>query len=270
VSALVPLRELPLAEKRRRMSRWVRRLRSTSGPPAAPPERPAVDQLMLEHLVDELGPRRAETGFQLLKREFVDWNEVRVSRQSELVKVLDAVGLTSEQASAVRGVLASLFERTNALSLDHLRGKPQHEIDAALGALGVSTRARNSTAFLCLGANVLALSPAGLRVLKRLGAVHPSAEADGALDELALVVAADRRADFYWLFSAHARETCKERGPLCRNCVLLKGCPTGQGRTARRRSARPPKERRPRAGRAPPRGAAKARTVKRTRKKAKG
>ncbi|MCK4299887.1 MAG: hypothetical protein KAX80_10165, partial [Planctomycetes bacterium] len=60
------------------MSRWVRRLRSVSAPPSAPPERTAVDQLVLEHLVDELGPRRAEAGLQVLKREFVDWNEVRV------------------------------------------------------------------------------------------------------------------------------------------------------------------------------------------------
>ncbi len=216
----------------------------------------------MEHLVDELGPRRAETGLQVLKREFVDWNEVRVCRQSELVNVLDAVSLTSDQAFTVRGVLARLFERTNALSLDHLRGKPLHEIDAALGALGVSLRARNATAFLRLGANVLSLSPGGLRVLKRLGAVHPSAEADEALEELALVVAADRRADFYWLLSAHARETCKERGPLCPDCVFLKDCPTGQSRTARPRSTRPARGRR--------RGAAEATTAKRTRKKAKG
>ena len=272
MSALVSLRELRLVEKRRRMSRWVRRLRSVSAPPSAPPERTAVDQLVLEHLVDELGPRRAETGFQVLKREFVDWNEVRVSRQSELVKVLDAVSLTSDQAFTVRAVLARLFERNNALSLDHLRGKPLHEIDAALGALGVSMRARNATAFLRLGANVLSLSPGGLRVLKRLGAVHASAEADEALEELALVVAADRRADFYWLLSAHARETCKERGPLCPDCVFLKDCPTGQSRTARPRSTRPARGRRPAPGarRSPRRGAAKATAAKRTRKKAKG
>jgi len=226
------LKGLRLVEKRRRMSRWVRRLRSAYERPSRPPERPALDQLVLEHLLDGMPVRRAELAFQLLKSEFVDWNEVRVTREADLVKVLEPAGLNQEQAAALRNVLATLFERTNAVTLEHLRGKPLHEIDATLGALGVSKRARNTTAFLRLGANVLALAPGGLRVLRRLAAVPESAEADEALEQLALVVAAADRADFYWLLAAHARRTCKDRGLKCPDCVLLKDCPTGQSRAA--------------------------------------
>ncbi len=236
MSAAVGLKDLRLVEKRRRMSRWVRRLRSAYERPSRPSERPALDQLILEHLLDGMPARRAELAFQLLKSEFVDWNEVRVTRESDLVKVLEAAGLSKEQASSLRNVLATLFERTNAVTLDHLRGKPLHEIDVTLGALGVSKRARNTTAFLRLDANVLALAPGGLRVLRRLGAVPESAEADEAIEQLTLVVAAVDRADFYWLLLVHARRTCRDRGPKCRDCVLLRDCPTGESRTADRPS----------------------------------
>ena len=59
-----------------------------------------------------------------------------------------------------------------------------------------------------------------------------SAEADEAIEKLALVVAAADRADFYWLLQVHARRTCKDRGPQCQDCVLLKDCPTGESRAA--------------------------------------
>lgn len=222
------------------MSRWLGRLRSAYGrPPERPaPSEPALDLLVREHLTDVLGRRRAAAACELLRREFVDWNEVRVSRDAELQKVLAQVGLTREQAQTLRGILIALFERTNALSLGHLRGRPLHEMAALLESLGVSRRARNTAAFLALGANVLALDPTALRVLRRLEAVPDSAGADGALEALAAVVAAADRADFYCLSLAHARQTCKERRPRCAECVLRTDCPTGRARRARAAAGR--------------------------------
>jgi endonuclease-3 len=214
----------------------MRRLRSAYPRPAAGPERPALDQLVLEHLKDELGPRAGESAFALLREHFVDWNEVRVSRDVEFERALADLGFGPDQAQRLRNVLTSLFERTNALSLEPWRGKPVHEIEAVLAPLGVSRRAANATAFLGLGANALALELGAVRVLQRLEVVEAGAGADTALGELSAVVAATDRADFYWLFSVHAKETCRERGPLCPRCVLLRVCPTGHARTAAKRA----------------------------------
>lgn len=238
MSGPVSLRDLPLAARRERMSKWLDRLRSAYGESAGPAvSEPALDLLIREYLTDELGPRKAATACELLRREFVDWNEVRVSRDSEIQRVLAEVGLTKEQAQGIRNILSVLFERTNTLSLEHLRGRPLHEVAALLDSLGVSLRARHTAAFLALGANVLALEPAALRVLRRLEAVSASAGADQALEELASVVAAADRSDFYWLTSRHARETCKERRPLCSRCVLRADCPSGRARRARTSAA---------------------------------
>lgn len=237
MSSLVTLRDRPLAGKRRRMSRWLGRLRRTYERPPEPEERRPLDWLLREHLTDELGSRRAAQALRLLAQEFVDWNEVRVSRDSELVKTMAGLGLTAEQAAGLRSILAALFKRTNTLSLDHLRGKPHHDINALMNALGVSRRAAAATALLTLEANVLTMKAASLRVLRRLEAVHGST-ADEALEELALVVAADDRADFYWLFAKHARLRCRERAPDCPQCVLLADCPTGRARTADGKKAR--------------------------------
>jgi len=232
VSVRVAMKDLPLAAKRQKMAKCMRWLRSAYARPPASPERPALEQLILEHLKDELGPRPGETAFVLLQEHFVDWNEVRVSRDVEFERPLAGVGFGPAPAQRLRNVLTSLFERTNTLSLEPWRGKPLHEVEAVLAPLGVSRRAANATAFLSLGANTLALESGGLRVLQRLEVVEPEAGADQALGELSAVVAATDRADFYWLFSVHARETCRERGPLCSRCVLLRVCPTGQARTA--------------------------------------
>jgi endonuclease-3 len=213
-------------------------LRSAYPRPGGAPDRPALEQLILEHLKDELGARVGETALGLLQEHFVDWNEVRVSRDVEFERALGSIGFGPDQAQRLRNILTSLFERTNALSLEPWRGKPLHETEAVLTPLGVSRRAASATALLSLGLNTLALESGGLRVLQRLGMVEPSAEADQALGGLSAVVAATDRVDFYWLFSVHAKETCRERGPLCSRCVLLRVCPTGQARIP----AKPPKK----------------------------
>ena len=233
------MKDLPLAAKRQRMAKCMQWLRSAYARPPAPSERPALDRLILEHLQDELGPRAGETAFGLLQEHFVDWNEVRVSRDVEFERALAAVGFGPAQAQSLRTILSSLFERTNALSLEPWRGKPLHETEAVLTPLGVSRRAANATGLLSLGLNTLTLESGGLRVLQRLGMVDLEAGADQALDELSAVVAATDRADFYWLLSVHAKETCRERGPLCPRCVLLRVCPTGQARTAPKAGAAP-------------------------------
>jgi len=238
VSTPVSMKDLPLAKKRQVMSEWISRLQKAYGRPAEPTVRPPLDHLIYEHLVDELGRRQAGTAMDILQREFVDWNEVRVSRDNELAKALTDVGLTTEQSARLRRVLSALFERTNSMSLEELKGKTQHEIDSVLGVLAVSKRAAATTAFLTLGANVLAMPPEALRVLQRLAVMGEEATADEALEELANVVAAADRADFYWLFGQHAARTCKARGPLCPDCVVLSHCPTGQARTARKKTMR--------------------------------
>ena len=215
------MKDLLLVEKRQRMSEWIELLRGSYQRPLPPPPRRPLDQLILEVIAGQVSRRRAAQTLQILRDEFVDWNEVRVSRDRELAKTADAVGLTDEQAGRLRTTLTALFDRTNVLSLDHLRGKPHHEVDALMGTLGVSQQAAAATAFLTLELNVLALAPGVLRVLERLGAVVPAASEDEALEELGLVVAAAERADFYWLFAAHARGTCRDRTPGCSQCVLL-------------------------------------------------
>ena len=229
---MVSMKDQSLAQKRRRMSKWLRRLGGADEQSSEPPEEEgALDCLIREHLSDELGRRQALQALRILGQEFVDWNEVRVTRDGELAKMMGELGVTVERAGRLRGVLGALFERTNGLSLDHLRGKPHHEIDALMGALGVSRRAASATALRALGANVLTVEVGALRVLRRLEAVE-APSADEALEELSLVVAASDRADFYRLFAGHGRRVCTERAPSCPECVLLSDCPTGRARKA--------------------------------------
>jgi len=66
------------------------------------------------------------------------------------------------------------------------------------------------------------------RVAKRLGLIGSRVSAEKAHEVLGEMVPADDVYRFHILTIEHGRKVCKAQRPRCRECVLLKGCPTGQ------------------------------------------
>lgn len=98
--------------------------RKEAGPGPHPPR--ALDHLALSVILG-MGAELEDglAGLQRLRREFVDWNEIRVARTQEIVRVLGQVPDAEEVASRIKEEYNAFFEKKGALAFDFLAtGKP--------------------------------------------------------------------------------------------------------------------------------------------------
>ena len=82
--------------------------------------RPPVDQLMLSIFYRHTSVRRATRALRELKRGFVDWNEVRISGQEEIVSHLSSAQWAWDSVSEIKDVLNGMFDLRNQVTLDFL------------------------------------------------------------------------------------------------------------------------------------------------------
>ena len=148
----------------------------------------------------------AERALRLLRTEFVDWNEVRISRPSELARLLS--GSTKgasqrrwhERAKRLRDVIDQVYNDKNDPSFEfllELKPKEQYEFLAELDDLG----AHNAAAlvqWLSDGEQLAHVPPSMARAAHRLGLVE-SAAVTRVRKELADLAGKDRLV----LLSAH-------------------------------------------------------------------
>ena len=70
------------------------------------------------------------------------------------------------------------------------------------------------------------------RVSRRLGLIGDKTSADKAHDLLEDMVAPQEVYRFHVYLITHGRQVCKAQRPLCEECPLADGCPTGRERLA--------------------------------------
>ena len=79
-----------------------------------------------------------------------------------------------------------------------------------------------------LGKPVLPVDTHINRVAKRLGLINSRVSAEKAHEVLGDMVPPRYVYQFHIHMIEHGRRVCKAQRPRCRECVLLKVCPTGQ------------------------------------------
>lgn len=113
-----------------------------------------------------------------LRRDFVDWNEVRVARIQEIVRSLGDIAEAEEAARRIKEEYNSFFEKKGALSFDFLAaGKPsetRRQLNQLLPRIGKGAAALLLYEF-CPGAS-LPLTDEGLRQARKDGLVGKSAD----------------------------------------------------------------------------------------------
>jgi endonuclease III len=83
--------------------------------------RPPLDQLALSIFFRETSYRRSIRALRQLNRNFVDWNEVRISPEEEVVdRLSSSASWAWESARSILELLHSLYEKQNHLSLRRL------------------------------------------------------------------------------------------------------------------------------------------------------
>jgi len=107
--------------------RILRVIRQNDDAPGQASAHPAVKELLVGVLKEEVSERRALLMLGRLERVFVDWNEVRISSLYEIAHTMDGSSKALQWAERVRGVLRRVFDKTNDLTLQTLTEMPRRE-----------------------------------------------------------------------------------------------------------------------------------------------
>jgi len=162
-----------------------------------------------------------------LERDYVDWNEVRVTSAHELGQVLHAYRFDPESADALRSVLQLIFERENKLTPDVVSSQEPETIKAYLVAYKNFPPHIYDAVMLLLGLG--RDMPAGETVLRftaRIGVAAADSSANAVQLLYRKACGARSMRAVHYATCQHCKELCREK-PLCKKCFLVDHCDYG-------------------------------------------
>jgi len=217
-----------------RTSRWrqvLRRLEKQHGRPEPAARRPPLEQLILGLLSDQTSERKAVQALRRLQTDFVDFNEVRVTRPNDLAAAIHMVADPQAKAKRILRVLHQLFLRNACVTLEFLTRLP---LDQARGFLeqldGVDARTVATVVLLSLGGSALPADAALVRIAKRIGLVGRAWHAEQVQQVLEDAIPADDKFAFYRLMVIHGETVCLVKTTRCEACSLRTLCESSGAR----------------------------------------
>ena len=191
-------------------------------------KRNPFEQLILCILGHCASEKAAQEALDLLLREYVDWNEIRVCTVNSLGETLSEVGIDSRIAAVLKSALHGISKKQCALNLDFLKGLKHDEARKRLSEL-------DSLPEQIVSAMVLAFYD-GLpvpvdeelaRVIRRLGVVKPGASIATIERFLRRTVPKREAYNFFRVFVHHAKAVCQPVSPDCAGCTVRRICQHG-------------------------------------------
>ncbi len=211
-----------------KLSEVLRALEKPYGKVIILPEEPTLDHAVFLLLREGWDYRKAQRALRILQKEFVDWNEVRVSTPAELKGALKELGDKDldVKVEKLRALLAALWKERNATALEFLKEMQPESRARLLSSLGVIHQGIVQVLLHGLAGPEAALPvPQGaVRTLTRLGLidrVHSDGAARKVLEKL--VDPEDLHA-YLLLLTQHGEEICQAKSPRCGDCVLVESC----------------------------------------------
>ena len=145
--------------------------------PVIPESDDPLRRLGIAVLGVKYGDTEATRAIDHLLTSMADWNEVRVSRPSEINEAMgNANPLRLEHCQRLAKALQSVFDRENRLSLNRLKQLGRREARQYLEGLeGVDEYAVASVALWSLGGHGIPVDDQLLEALRKAELVHPAA-----------------------------------------------------------------------------------------------
>jgi len=136
-----------------------------------------VEALIYSIVSENLTARAAQTAMKRLAENFVDFNDLRVSRSEEIIETLgEDTPETKQIASSLTRALAAVFNRYNTLSLEALKNIGKRPAKQALGQMdGTSRFVVNYCVLTALHGHAIPLTSGMLEYLRDNELVHPDA-----------------------------------------------------------------------------------------------
>jgi endonuclease-3 len=192
-----------------------------------------LDRLLLLLLAKDATAQRAQAALERLRRDFVDWNELRVSPVFEIQRSLEPLeeGDVSPKADRLRRLVSRVFEKKNSLSLDWLKGESPEAQDRFLDSLEALDAYMIHAFVLSLReTDEVAFHQNMSRVLQRIGLVSRTGSPSKALDGIRAIAPPDDLASFQAVLIRLGEELCGPKVVQCERCKALPLCKYGRGR----------------------------------------
>jgi len=195
-----------------------------------PEQRPVLEQFLYAICREGVNRELADRAYRNLREHYFDWNEVRVSSARELAESMDCLPDAENRGQRVIDFLQEVFETTFSFDLESLHKKGLKQAAKQLSRYQAANDYIVASVIQgSLGGHAIALDPASLRVLKRLGIIDTDTDDLEALRaSLEHQVPKAKGPVFNDAVSAIAYEVCLEDEPRCSSCPLCAHCPTGQ------------------------------------------
>ena len=217
---------------RRHMSRICRLLEGAYGPRPLKRWGRAVSVLVETILSQNTSNANSAAGYKILRRTFKTWDAVADAPTADVERAIRISGLSNIKAPRIQAILRQIREAHGRIDLEFLKDQSPEEAMAYLRAFaGVGPKTANCVLLFSFGMSVFPVDTHIHRLALRLGLIPAKATAEQAHDLLTPAIAPGDRYPLHVLLIAHGRAICKPANPRCGQCVLLKLCPTGQGRT---------------------------------------
>jgi len=143
----------------------------------------------------------AQAAMEGIRKTFIDWNDLRVSRVEEVVEVFGAdTAAARNTGAALTMVLRAVFDTYHTLSLQSLKKMGKRPAKQALEKLeGVSRFAVNYCMLTSLQAHAVPLTAPMVEYLRQQDVVDPQADDEDIEGFLARQIAAKQGYEFYAL-----------------------------------------------------------------------
>lgn len=154
-------------------------------PVETPRDRNVLEHLVIASCLENSLPEDAEKVFAVLKADYFDWNEVRVSSIRELAEVMKPLNDSEEAATRLKRVLQSVFETQYSFDLEPLK---KQNLGATIKLL---EKFHGSTPFSvayvtqhALGGHAIPINQGLLESMRVVGVVSDSEAAKGTVPGL--------------------------------------------------------------------------------------
>jgi len=193
--------------------------------PSRSAERPLLLATVRAVLSVDAAPAKVAAAVARLEKDFVDWNEVRVTSARDVAATIRGTGQETAKAEALKAIFSKVFSDRHELHFDFLMDMRDENLIAYLEAVpGLAPIYQQAVLVHALGHGALLISEGTVRVLKRVGVVPKQMDIEAVTEALTGIVPKRRLLSFSVLLGYVAVNFCSLRRPSCSSCPLRVLC----------------------------------------------
>jgi len=211
------------------------KLRQKYGLPRKPARRSLVEHILLELAREFASDQTAVRIVNRLGREFVDWNELRVSGLDEISEAIGRYRYSRRLAQLIKEFLQKCFDESHDLELSVAQNSSTDRVNAALARLDIDATVGGSALLDWAEEEDLPVTTDLSRVLQRLAFVKNHASPAAVRRQLEDLVPPGEKYAAYRLLHEHGVAVCISRKFDCSICTLRNICPRGKIQLSKRK-----------------------------------